>query len=131
MAKLFSRDVMIAATAYIVADSEEEAQKKFDTLKGNGLEISEDDDDMIYGGQYHAGMPEISLSPAMTIHGTFPGDDTPVGGFEVVEEELDPDPDDDECGQCEGTGRTQSCSMSQEEEDCPVCDGTGRLGGDD
>jgi len=34
---------------------------------------------------------------------------------------------DGECGQCEGTGRTQSCDMSMEDEECPVCDGTGKL----
>lgn len=96
MATLFSRDIMVAATVYIVAESEEEAQAKFDALKDTGLEISEDEDDLIYGGQYHAGMPDVSLSPAMTIHGAFPGDDAPVGGFEVVEEELDPDPEEDE-----------------------------------
>lgn len=35
--------------------------------------------------------------------------------------------DSDECGQCEGTGRTQSCDMSMEDEECPVCDGSGKL----
>ena len=29
-----------------------------------------------------------------------------------------------ECGQCEGTGRTQSASNGEDEE-CPVCDGSG------
>lgn len=32
-----------------------------------------------------------------------------------------------DCGQCEGTGTTQSCGMSMEDEECPVCDGTGIL----
>lgn len=32
--------------------------------------------------------------------------------------------DSDECGQCEGTGTTQSASNGESEE-CPVCDGTG------
>lgn len=34
--------------------------------------------------------------------------------------------DERECGQCEGTGRTQSAS-NLEEEECPVCDGSGKL----
>lgn len=33
-----------------------------------------------------------------------------------------------ECGQCEGTGRTQSASnLKEEEEECPVCDGSGQV----
>ena len=31
-----------------------------------------------------------------------------------------------ECGQCEGTGRTQSAS-NLEDEECPVCDGDGEI----
>ena len=31
-----------------------------------------------------------------------------------------------ECGQCEGTGETQSAS-NLEDEECPVCDGTGEI----
>lgn len=37
-----------------------------------------------------------------------------------------PKPEETECGQCEGTGRTQSASNLKEEE-CPVCDGTGQI----
>lgn len=63
----------------------------------------------------------------------------------ICEQELSLDLDDDEgvglslvspglllgddrlCGQCEGTGKTQSCDVAMEEEYCPVCDGTGVL----
>ncbi|MGK9084985.1 hypothetical protein KXR64_16455 [Brucella intermedia] len=86
--KLFSKEIMIAATVYIQAEDEEEAQAKYDELVGDTMEISGVDGagPTIYGGMFHDAMPEVSLSPAMTIHGPFPDDD----GFELVEEELEP-----------------------------------------
>jgi hypothetical protein len=38
--------------------------------------------------------------------------------------------DEIECGQCEGTGTTQSASNGENEE-CPVCDGTGYIARDE
>lgn len=46
-----------------------------------------------------------------------------VGAFE---EEVAEEDEPAECGQCEGTGRTQSTSNLKDEE-CPVCDGSGEL----
>jgi hypothetical protein len=78
MSKLFSVGIMIAATAYIVADSEEEAKKKAEDLPHEGLEFLSSrvligstkhaEDIYMTGESYHADMPTISLSPAMTIH---------------------------------------------------------------
>lgn len=89
MAHLFSRDIMICATAYIVADTEAEAQAKYDALRNEGLELSESDGDVpVYGGRYHAEMPDVSLSPAMTIYGVNADDIAPIGGWDMVEEDL-------------------------------------------
>lgn len=44
-----------------------------------------------------------------------------------LEREALPPSDDATCGQCNGTGRTQSASNG-EDEVCPVCDGLGVLG---
>lgn len=121
MKKLFNVDVAIIATAYIVAESEEEAQKIANDVIGHAIEFSSrrqsigvDDEIVITGETYSAEMPEFSLSPAMTING-------PQGRVhfsEDLEEEID-------CGQCEGTGTTDAMG---EDEECPVCDGTGELG---
>jgi hypothetical protein len=117
MAKLYSIGITIAATAYIIADSAEEAmQKARDNLVDGELIVPQcrDSELPIDGGTYRPDMPEISLSPAMTLVGP--------------EEDARPDEVEDfgeECGQCEGTGTTQSAS-NQEDEECPVCDGTGR-----
>jgi hypothetical protein len=119
MKKLFSVDVAIIATAYIVAESDEEAQKIADSLGEEALEFSSrrqdigvDQDIAITGETYNADMPEISLSPAMTLVG-------PQGRKVDFQEEFDT-----ECGQCEGTGTTDAMG---EDEECPVCDGTGEL----
>jgi hypothetical protein len=54
--------------------------------------------------------------------GTSPSDDgTWVQAWVWV-----PKPNEIECGQCEGTGQTESASNGEIEE-CPVCDGTGMI----
>jgi hypothetical protein len=117
--KLFSVEVAIIATAYIVADSDEAGPKIADSLGDEALEFSSrsqdigvDQDIAITGETYSADMPEISLSPAMTLVG-------PQGRKVDFQEEFDT-----ECGQCEGTGTTDA--MGHEEE-CPVCDGSGKI----
>ena len=49
-----------------------------------------------------------------------------VNAIEESGEEADDDDDDNECGQCDGTGTTQSAS-NLEEEECPVCGGSGMM----
>jgi hypothetical protein len=74
--KCFSIDVRIMATAYILAETAEEAQDKADHLTSTGLEFSRRreligdstvGDIWITGETYNRDMPEISLSPAMTL----------------------------------------------------------------
>jgi hypothetical protein len=72
MTKLFSGEIMIAATVYVVADSEEEARKAIEDLHGNGIEFSDrrqmiGEDLWMTGESFNADMPAVSLSPAMTI----------------------------------------------------------------
>jgi DnaJ-class molecular chaperone len=115
--KLFSINVRLVATAYILAQSEEEAMAAARDLTdssgemptgyfGDGIEIS--------GESYNPDMPELSFSPAMTVVGPIEGE-TP----ELVTEWAEID-----CGQCEGTGTTDA--MGHDEE-CPVCDGSGKI----
>lgn len=81
--KLYSIDIKIYGTAYIKADSEEEAlQKARENLTQVGLEfpchfrdlISDHADGNIFmtGERFNPDMPEISFSPAMTSDGPDP-----------------------------------------------------------
>lgn len=66
--KLFRVEMTIAATAYIRAESAEEAEQKAEALAHEVLEVS--DDNLISGLDFDdPDLPEVSLSPAMTILG--------------------------------------------------------------
>lgn len=78
MSKLFSIDVKIYGTAYIQADTAEEALEKIKAFNHTGIQFSDRrqdigefaDRELIMTGEcYSPDMPEISLSPVMTIHG--------------------------------------------------------------
>lgn len=69
--KIYSIDVKLAATAYVRAKDEKEARrmvKNFATnvfeFRGEGISSLEFDDRRL---------PDVSLSPAMTGHGIWPG----------------------------------------------------------
>lgn len=92
--KLFSTDIMICATAYIKAESEEEALKIAQAeLKDRGIEFSNryqglDDNLCIDGRPYECLLDndeEVALSPAMTIHGPWHST-TVVGGTHTLDE---------------------------------------------
>lgn len=73
MAKLYSTEVLLAATVYVVADSEEEALKEVKALHANGLEFPSRemqvaDGLFVTGTQFSADMPPVTLSPAMTLY---------------------------------------------------------------
>jgi hypothetical protein len=76
MKKIYRVDVQIAGTAYVKADSVEDALNKIATLNGSALEVAEQDGELaICGRRFNdARLPELSLSPAMTIYGVWPGD---------------------------------------------------------
>ena len=69
--KMFSTDILIAATLYVTAENEEQALEKAKKIMGTGIEFSSrrqsvSDDLHVTGEQYAPDMPD-SLSPAMTI----------------------------------------------------------------
>ena len=74
MSKLFSIEVTIIATAYIVAESAAEAQGIASDLTDTGIEFGSrrqdiGDDLCVTGESYSEDMPTVSLSPAMTLQG--------------------------------------------------------------
>lgn len=88
---LYSIDVRLCATAYITAETEEEAmQKARDAFSGSGGELPTGEADFIIDGStYSIDMPEVSLSPAVTFD-PFP-DDAEV----QFQEELEGDAEDE------------------------------------
>jgi len=73
MPKLYNADITITATAYVVAENEDEARAKISALHNTGIEFSDrrqqvSDDLFVTGETYGIDMPELSLSPAMTIN---------------------------------------------------------------
>lgn len=78
--KVYSIDVPLWATAYIKADSPEEALKIAQAQARGYVEVSgaEPDSDVAISGLRtdDPELPDVSLSPAMTIHRV--GDDAPV-----------------------------------------------------
>jgi hypothetical protein len=88
---VYSIDVRVYATAYIKADSAEEAQQIAEGLKDNCLQDLEgfgDDGLEISGASYHELPADVTLSPAMSIHGPDEGDTV-----ELVEEKVGEEPE--------------------------------------
>lgn len=73
--KLYSVDVRVVATAYIKADSKEDAIQKARSLHGDCLEVEPGDECEIEisGLAFDdPDLPEISLSPTMTVWEHYP-----------------------------------------------------------
>lgn len=70
MAQLYAVEAMIAATLYIKADSEAEAVAKARGVVGAGLEVADDGGEVEISGLMFDDpeLPEISFTPAMTVH---------------------------------------------------------------
>lgn len=83
--KVYSIDLVVAATAYIKAENEEEAIAKIREFADGELMV---EGTMISDAQFRSpNLPDVSLSPAMTIHGPWQGQ-----GFQEVadlEEEVE------------------------------------------
>jgi hypothetical protein len=82
--KVFSTDLRLYATAYIVAETQEEADKIARDLAGSTLEMPDGycgDGLEVWGGSFNIDMPELSLSPAMTI--------APLAEQEIAFDEAD------------------------------------------
>jgi hypothetical protein len=85
---LYAIDVQIAGTAYIKAKSKVEAKRKLAIMQDAPLEIhAEGASGWVSSAMFRdPALPEVSLSPAMTIHGKFPG-----AGVELRETNLPED----------------------------------------
>jgi hypothetical protein len=68
VSKVYSADVLIYATVYIRADSPEEAKELYSKeFRGQALELLTDDYQISNRQFDDPNLPDISLSPAMTI----------------------------------------------------------------
>ncbi|KQS84298.1 hypothetical protein [Rhizobium sp. Leaf383] len=76
MSKIFRTDIQIWATAYVRAETEEEALVKLRELGNRGIEVADtdwstpdDDVETHISGRHYSDpdLPELSLSPFMTI----------------------------------------------------------------
>jgi hypothetical protein len=94
---LYSIDIKLCATAYIVAESAEEATEQASLIFGvhdsADLPTGDCGDFEITGESFHADMPEVSLSPAVTFYGPWePGQTADlVEEFEAESDDGDED----------------------------------------
>lgn len=89
---VFSIDIPVYATFYIRADDEEEARKIAADLKGDAIELRVDEDADIPISQrqfYDPDLPELSMSPAMTVGDVEAGTDVEWCADEPGEETDD------------------------------------------
>ena len=89
---LYSGTILVAATVYIKAETLADAQTTLDALKGDVMELAEDEHSElpISGRQYnHPDLPDVSLSPCMTIHAI-------ADAAELHEESIDAEEGDDD-----------------------------------
>lgn len=72
---VYSIEVQVAATAYIRAKNPAEAMEKAKALKDSSPDILDSGGDVPVSGARldSSDLPEVSLSPAMTILGIWPG----------------------------------------------------------
>lgn len=86
---VYSIDIKICATAYIKAESEEEAERIFNATcvehMGGELPVDEYADIPVSGRQYNdPDLPEFSLSPAISFYGSW----NDSFGLDLVEENV-------------------------------------------
>lgn len=115
MANLYSIDVRLTATAYIVADSEAEAMEMARAAFDNtGGELPTGEADItVDGSTYSADMPEVSLSPAVTFDAF--ADDARVS----FEQEFEEEEEEEECRSCAEAIETRLAPC----EECGAVDG--------
>lgn len=78
MAKLYAIEIKVCATAYIKADSPEQALAHVEDLHLTGWELSKYAGEPISGLQFDdPNLPSYSVSPVMTVHGPWDSRDTP------------------------------------------------------
>lgn len=118
--KLWSIDIKICATAYIKAETEEEAMKIANDLKNNGLELDEQDGETPISCKQYSDpdLPDVSLSPAMTLYGPWE-ESTP----DCVHDYEEEDEDEDTCLGCGAVPGTPEYGTVGDGFDgyCPSC----------
>lgn len=68
--KIYSIDVLVYATAYIRAANVSEAMEKARKMRGASIDTEQGGDVVISGANYDdPALPDVSLSPAMTVCG--------------------------------------------------------------
>lgn len=67
---IFATDILIRATAYVEADTAEDAAKLLATFHHRSIEMQQQslDDDLEIDGSYFSELSGVTLSPAMTIY---------------------------------------------------------------
>lgn len=90
--KLYSINVKICATAYIKAETEEDALAILNENVGDGTTMNFGEDDIrgvIDGSRFSTDMEDFSLSPAITYYGPFGSDEAIdlVENFDETDEE--------------------------------------------
>jgi hypothetical protein len=91
---VWSIDVKIYGTAYIKAETAEEALKIAQALKGEAIQFSDrrqqvSEDIFVTGERYTKDLPPVSLSPVMELHGP------DEGVVPNLSDELEDEDDDD------------------------------------
>jgi hypothetical protein len=73
VSKIYRIDMMVAATAYIRANSEDEALQLARAMRDDTLEVADAGSEVpISGARFDdPDLPDVSLSPAMTVRGPF------------------------------------------------------------
>lgn len=123
---VYSIEVKLCATAYIKAESEEEAEKiaraNFGETCCGDLPIGEYGDPAISDKSYeNPDLPDISLSPAVTFYGPYEG----KWDLDLVHEGDDEEEDEDlercdQCGEKLEPSQIGLCDDCQERDDATV-----------
>jgi hypothetical protein len=90
MAKVFSADIMVCMTVYVVAETEEDACKQVQAFHGEGGEMRTGDEFIsglpVSEARYSdPDFPDISISPAVTVY----AEDLTAYFVEEIEEEAE------------------------------------------
>jgi len=71
--KLYHCDLKVAATIYMKAYTKKEATRLMDEFIQDGGVLEVEGPEVFGESYHHPRMPVVSIAPALTIHGRFPG----------------------------------------------------------
>lgn len=84
--KVYQAEIQVYATIYVVAEDEDEAQAIILKRLGNDLQVGESEDVSSLGFDDH-NLPDVSISPAMTIANGQPINVYFDGEYQIEEED--------------------------------------------